>query len=604
MALDSVPTRSAFGAYAPIVLGSLVVVGVVLNLSSLPGLLPFLPYSIVGSVLVARRPHHVIGWLLLLMAVAFSLVGRGPELTRLLIGTDLAPWLPVLALLGTMAGIALFGGMALIAAVFPTGKLPGGRAGRMTKAALVAIAAISLLQALDPVFVTRLPDGTMFELHNPIGIAPDWSGWSFFDGPAYLVVVAGLLVCIVGLVDRFRRAAWIEREQDKWLLASLALIVLAVVFGFVGSASFDPEGSWIWTPALVAFPLPPVAIGIAIMRYHLYDIDRIISRTIAYAGLTLVLFAVFTGRESGPAVDPRTSRWRRIGGRRCIDHRGRGIVQPASRPRPASRRPALQSRPTGCRRDDGSLRAAPRRSARPGYDRHRADERRRRCRRADDRDVLASRASRPAVIKSDRLAMRTEAAAELDAIVVGAGPNGLAAAITLARAGRSVRVYEAAATAGGGTRTAELTLPGFRHDVCSTILPLTLASPFFRRRPGRARRRAGPSRRAGRPPARRRPGGRARAVRRGDRGRPRRRRRPGLAAAVRAARRATRTKLGCGAPPAGRPRAAPSRWRWPGSGCRPSARRAAWPRAGSTARRRARCSPASRPTRCCASIAR
>ena len=67
-----------------------------------------------------------------------------------------------------------------------------------------------------------------------------------------------------------------------------------------------------------------------------------------------------------------------------------------------------------------------------------------------------------------------------DAIVVGSGPNGLAAAITLARAGRTVHVYEAAATIGGGTRTEELTLPGYRHDVCSTILPLTLASPFFR----------------------------------------------------------------------------------------------------------------------------
>jgi phytoene dehydrogenase-like protein len=67
----------------------------------------------------------------------------------------------------------------------------------------------------------------------------------------------------------------------------------------------------------------------------------------------------------------------------------------------------------------------------------------------------------------------------VDAVVVGAGPNGLAAAITLARAGRSVRVYEAAETAGGGTRTAELTLPGYRHDVCSTIVSLTRASPFF-----------------------------------------------------------------------------------------------------------------------------
>jgi phytoene dehydrogenase-like protein len=69
---------------------------------------------------------------------------------------------------------------------------------------------------------------------------------------------------------------------------------------------------------------------------------------------------------------------------------------------------------------------------------------------------------------------------QVDAIVVGAGPNGLAAAITLARAGRSVRVYESASTPGGGTRTAELTLPGFRHDICSTILPLLVASPFFR----------------------------------------------------------------------------------------------------------------------------
>jgi phytoene dehydrogenase-like protein len=68
----------------------------------------------------------------------------------------------------------------------------------------------------------------------------------------------------------------------------------------------------------------------------------------------------------------------------------------------------------------------------------------------------------------------------LDAVVVGAGPNGLAAAITLARAGRSVRVLEAADTIGGGTRTQALTLDGFRHDVCSTIVPLTLASPFLR----------------------------------------------------------------------------------------------------------------------------
>ncbi len=67
-----------------------------------------------------------------------------------------------------------------------------------------------------------------------------------------------------------------------------------------------------------------------------------------------------------------------------------------------------------------------------------------------------------------------------DAVIVGAGPNGLSAGITLARAGKSVLLLEARETIGGGTRSAELTLPGFSHDICSALHPLGVASPFFR----------------------------------------------------------------------------------------------------------------------------
>jgi phytoene dehydrogenase-like protein len=72
---------------------------------------------------------------------------------------------------------------------------------------------------------------------------------------------------------------------------------------------------------------------------------------------------------------------------------------------------------------------------------------------------------------------------DFDAVVVGSGPNGLAAAATLAGTGRKVLVIEGSATIGGGTRTEELTLPGFRHDVCSAFHPLAMGSPFFTRLP-------------------------------------------------------------------------------------------------------------------------
>src|SRR5256714_9476051 len=72
---------------------------------------------------------------------------------------------------------------------------------------------------------------------------------------------------------------------------------------------------------------------------------------------------------------------------------------------------------------------------------------------------------------------------DFDAIVVGSGPNGLAAAITLQQSGLSVLLLEGKPTIGGGMRSAELTLPGFTHDICSAIHPLAVGSPFFKTLP-------------------------------------------------------------------------------------------------------------------------
>lgn len=92
-------------------------------------------------------------------------------------------------------------------------------------------------------------------------------------------------------------------------------------------------------------------------------------------------------------------------------------------------------------------------------------------------------AVRPRDLSREEMTLSGPARSSYDAVVVGAGPNGLAAAITFARAGRSVCLYEANDAIGGGVRSAELTLPGFIHDTCSTVQGLALSSPFFRSLP-------------------------------------------------------------------------------------------------------------------------
>jgi hypothetical protein len=101
-----------------------------------------------------------------------------------------------------------------------------------------------------------------------------------------------LLAAIVSIIGRYVRARDRERLQLRWLVAALASITVAIVAGFAILAAF-PGTAIAWVPAAVCFMLPPIAVGIAVLRYRLYEIDQIISRTISYGVLTAIISGLF-----------------------------------------------------------------------------------------------------------------------------------------------------------------------------------------------------------------------------------------------------------------------------------------------------------------------
>jgi hypothetical protein len=270
-----------------ILLGILFVVGLLLAVSAgFQSVTYYVPYATVGLVLVIRRRGHAIGWLLLILAglsvtSTTSFTSSGPLIDGTApIGERILAWTTVLV------GPPVFCAYAVLAMVFPSGRLPGGTWGRIDRALIVVMVLVLAVIAAVPTVPLTMADGSMIDLLSPFSFLPPGPLWDGVFNGGVLILLACSVVPAASLAVRLRRAVGVERQQLRWVAASLVLVAAAVTLGVFTS---------VWLPAEIAFPMVPVAVAIAVLRYRLYEIDRIISRTIAYASLTGILVVVFAG---------------------------------------------------------------------------------------------------------------------------------------------------------------------------------------------------------------------------------------------------------------------------------------------------------------------
>lgn len=255
-------------------------------------------YGIAGGVLIVRRPRNVIGWLLGLIALSFTgitdLTAEG--IAELSAGTTDAVttfrvWI------GAMSGAWAFLGYALLGLVFPTGRLPRGRWRRPLVAVIAAALVVIGSSMVHPMLSVTIAGGTATTLvPNPYAVLPTLDAWALLPNAdvAFLPVIVLLVVSVLSVIVRARRATGVERLQLRWLTASLATLLLAVLVGAVLVLVVGPTiGGLAWLPASVAFLTVPIAVLVAVLRYRLLDIDRIVSRTIGWALVTASLVAIF-----------------------------------------------------------------------------------------------------------------------------------------------------------------------------------------------------------------------------------------------------------------------------------------------------------------------
>jgi hypothetical protein len=236
-------------------------------------------FATVGALLAWKRPENPIGWLLSAVGLVFVVAGFGAFLVRFPRTLTLAHWLGFLYLLG-------FGLCVFVVLLFPTGKLPSRRWRPVARAAGVGLAGWALGNTFAPTILTASP-----KMRNPAGLAgPAGDLFKAIAVVGLVLTAAAGLAAIASLAFRYRRAGTTERAQLKWLVYAAAVIVVAVLAQIPIASSNVQNAISIGAVALV-----PVAIGIAVLRYRLYDIDRVISRTVAYAIVTGLLVGVYAG---------------------------------------------------------------------------------------------------------------------------------------------------------------------------------------------------------------------------------------------------------------------------------------------------------------------
>jgi hypothetical protein len=251
-------------------------------------------YPTVGAVIVARQPHNRVGWLC--CAVGFLLgpafFGQAYAWYALIHQPGSVPGGWAMAWLGQWPWYVALGVVCLLLLLFPNGRLVSPRWRPVAWVLAADIAAVWVWAALAP----RPLEGRGLEtLTNPLGIQQAEAAFGLLATIAFPIGAMLAVLSVASIVVRFRRARGMERQQLKWFTYAAVLVTLLwLVFFAAGLERWLPPVlvnivSEIWLGGI------PAAIGIAVLRYRLYDIDRIINRTLVYGALTALLGVVYAG---------------------------------------------------------------------------------------------------------------------------------------------------------------------------------------------------------------------------------------------------------------------------------------------------------------------